>query len=251
MLHAMGQRKTSLYRRYIGRRNQEDGRVSMEDEITSTLLGPLAFLPKRDSAYFWYHLLKAGCKRTIADTPPESADIQLWPRRRGIEPDMHVVLNWSDGRTHTLLIELKWTAPLSGDDQLYRQWQEYLTDSERESATHLFIGKECSCAHAAKARNDIWNGSLVTQTWHQILSISTQLYFQLPETSQLKSWCYLVMISLEKLEIRPFLGFQLQPRHQQSLVNPPLFWTGIKGLNSLKSHALRTLSTDNYSFLAE
>lgn len=249
MLHAMGQRKTSLYRRYIGRRNQEDGRVSMEDEITSTLLGPLAFLPKRDSAYFWYHLLKSGCKRTIADTPPESADIQLWPRRHGIEPDMHVVLNWPDGHAHTLLIELKWTAPLSGDDQLYRQWQEYLTDSERESATHLFIGKECSCAHAAKAWDDVWDGALVTQTWNQVLSFVHQQRQSADMPDSLACWSDLVAITLDKMGIQPFCGFSELPQIIETDTTYPIFFSGLQGLDdALSEYPAASDNTQPYRF---
>lgn len=146
MLHAIEKSKTRISRRYLGYRDGIELRVSEEDEITSTVLGPLDFLTAAENHRFWQRLL-ASVKHAnfLPPSQPSNVEFGFWERRIAndasgtIEPDAIVRMCWPDGSTRTLLIELKWRAPLSGEDQLHRQWLQYLTEMERQTALHLLL----------------------------------------------------------------------------------------------------------------
>jgi hypothetical protein len=142
-----------------GRLQTNETRVAEEDEITSTLIGPLAFLPPAAIAAFWgavVHLRKP--EYAFPAKAPTRAEMFFWPRRNRVEPDLHVELTWSN-HTLILLVEFKWRAPLSGQDQLHDQWKTYLTPEERSRALHLFIGLDVSEASNALNRQDYGMGS--------------------------------------------------------------------------------------------
>lgn len=128
MLHAFCQQKSRLYKRYLGHREEGEKRVSEEDEITSLLIGPLDYLPPQASGSFWRALIEREISEslTFPAGPIDRVRMKFWPRR-SIEPDLLVELDWCTGERRLLLVELKWNAPLSGDDQLHRQWNEFLT----------------------------------------------------------------------------------------------------------------------------
>jgi hypothetical protein len=59
MLHATARRgKSTLYKRYLGHREKGELHVHGEDEITSTVIGPLDFLLPSEVHYFWNNVLK-------------------------------------------------------------------------------------------------------------------------------------------------------------------------------------------------
>jgi hypothetical protein len=51
MLQTIFHKKTKIYSRYLGHRDEGERRVSEEDELTGLLLGSLAFMPQKESAY--------------------------------------------------------------------------------------------------------------------------------------------------------------------------------------------------------
>jgi hypothetical protein len=141
-----------------------------------------------------------------------------------------IEFSWEDKNVKplVLLIELKWKAPLSGEDQLQRQWQEFLSEQERKNALHLFIAPETSAG--AAARDDrVWQGRLVLLPW---MEIKTTLKKLMTEGSSLARWAGLVNEFLEKIGIQGFNGFSrlaLSQESQDSLsrhVSSPLFWRG-------------------------
>ncbi|HRQ65866.1 MAG TPA: hypothetical protein PKZ76_13565 [Xanthomonadaceae bacterium] len=172
MLHAIERKKSPAHRRYTGHRDEHERRVHEEDEITSLVFGTLSLLPDEEGVAFWLALLDR-LKVSEGLRCPESGlaqQISLWPRlagtdddgRAGVEPDMMVTLSWDakEGpQSLVLLVEFKWRAPLSGDDQLQRQWRaakmKWLGPGNR--LLHLFVGQDLSGAHAARARNDVWS----------------------------------------------------------------------------------------------
>lgn len=114
-------------------------------------------MPEKTAALFWHLLLIEMKAPNYTSSSPDSAHIGFWPKfsaeqGRTIEPDMFVELRWADGTIFKLIVELKWRAPLSGNDQLHRQW-EYCID-ERINAFHLFIALETSAAQAARSCPD-------------------------------------------------------------------------------------------------
>ncbi len=237
MLQAINQGQTNFYKRYMGHREHGE-RVSEEDELTSLILGPLELIPGHLSAIFWGTLLSEFKIPYVPTNFPEKAEIAFWQSRkniltgRTIEPDIVVNLKWSSGESFLLLIEMKWRAPLSGEDQLHRQWTEFLTEEERINALHLFIAPETSEALKARGARDVWSGRLLAISWFDILSIlkdkirKNDLAFE-----PLMPWMNHVVALLDKLGIRPFRGFKYLklPEYKFTKESDHLFWNGFGG----------------------
>lgn len=233
MLHAITQKKTSIYQRYLGHRDESEKCVREEDEITSLIMSPLSFLPSRAIGVFWQRLVSYGKEYKLPVGPVMKAKMHFWPKRKSIEPDMLVELDWATGERRRLLIEFKWRAQLSGKDQLYRQWNYFLTETERDNGCHIFIGPELNAAINARSENNIWNGKLLLRSWLQILNVLSELDTD-PEGELLIPWAQQVKTFLELLQIKPFFGFD-------RLEHPPLslydgrraFWNAFVGFNHL------------------
>lgn len=59
MLHAFSHKKSRLYQRYLGHRDEtSERRVTEEDEITSLMMGPLAFLSPAAITAFWIAVVR-------------------------------------------------------------------------------------------------------------------------------------------------------------------------------------------------
>lgn len=224
MLHAFSNKKSRLYRRYLGHRDDvTERRVAEEDEITSLIMGPLAFLSPAAIGAFWAGLVRLrNPEHEFPIGSPTQAQMYFWPRRGKIEPDLRINLAWG-GETRVILVEFKWRAPLSGENQLHEQWRTYLTSEERESALHVFIGLETSAGAQAMIREDIWNGRLVTRSWFDVLSTLPTL--KTGAALELHRWGEQVKKCLNLLAVRPFNGFgSLAPR-QIPTVSGPIFFT--------------------------
>ncbi len=196
--------------------------VRQEDEITSTILGPLEFLNVSDHYQFWRHLLnEVGRIAFLLETTPQKIILELWPHRVAkdtsskIEPDAIVHIIWPDNESRILLIEFKWHADLGSSDkckrdQLHRQWLQYLTAEEREKALHLFIAPEISAGIQAIENEDaggnVWlqGNRLIPISWLHIRSI---LEIFPNESSPLYRWAQLTNNFLEAIGIRKFAGF--------------------------------------------
>lgn len=239
MLHATEKNKGKLYTRYLGSRDGRESKVHEEDEITSIVLGPLDFLTPEELGRFWRSVLATTSHAEfLPDSAPDRTKIDFWERRAArdtgnpIEPDVVVRMRWPNGATRVLLIELKWRAPLSGTDQLHRQWQCYLDEVERQQALHLFIAPELSeGAHApdnVSAGGDVWEtkgkNRLVLLSWLHIRGILGELAV---EPSSLGRWSRLADQFLEKLKIKKFSGFSCITSEMPIPAAPagPIFWS--------------------------
>ncbi|QVN05638.1 hypothetical protein JYG35_18580 [Pseudomonas rhodesiae] len=144
-----------------------------------------------------------------------------------------------------MLVEFKWNAPLSGSDQLHRQWSEYLTHAERKVAHHLFIAPEISAGLNAISQNDVWNGRLILRSWINVLEILNRL--DCSSDAGLAKWKSQVTNLLKNLGIRRFQGFSsLYPPslHEGS----SLFWNPINGFKELEPRIGLPLKTTTPSF---
>ncbi|WP_236235378.1 hypothetical protein [Pseudomonas faucium] len=207
MLHAFNQKKSRLYQRYLGvRHDPQERRITAEDEITSLVMGPLAFLGAPSIGLFWQKLI--ALQLHDVDFPagaPDTADMWFWPKREGIEPDLHVRLCWGD-QTRTVLVEFKWRAPLSTPTQLHDQWRRYLEPEEQANAYHLFIGLDASEALGARARDDIWNGRLLACNWFNVMTVLTNL--EALSHEGLVLWSKQVTALFALLNVPTFRGFE-------------------------------------------
>jgi hypothetical protein len=257
MLQAITRNKSNIHRRYLGHRDIDEYHVREEDELTALLLGPLELLPDNVNAYFWYQLLKTHGAQDLPDDFPTGSRILFWPSRKTrygtrIEPDIEVVLLWPNGSNRTLVIELKWRAPLSGKRQLHDQWGEYLTADERKHGFHLFIAPETSAALRALSDQDVWRGKLIPLNWHTVLaSLRSISACQQQEAKLLHAWSSQVTAVLTKLHIHEFNGFNSisTARHMEGLEQKGLiFWRGFSGFDGLKTYPQRLLDHSSIFF---
>lgn len=247
MLQAITKSKSNIYRRYLGHRDQDDSRrVAEEDELTALLIGPLEFFPKHLSGLFWGHLLSEMKAPKIPQGIPVSATIEFWPSRKietndskiaRIEPDLMVDLFWPKGEKRSLLIEMKWRARLSGEDQLHNQWTKFLSKDEQEKSFHLFIAPETSEALKARDLQDVWNGRLLAISWFDLLAVFHDIVnSNRNQFNDLIPWIINVISLMNKLGIRPFTGFNglIQAGIINScLHNKNIFWRGFDGFECL------------------
>ena len=232
MLHAFCHKKSRLYKRYLGHRDEGEQRVCEEDEITALILGPLDYLPSEAVGIFWRAVIEQGGREIPLALPPGPVvhtEMHFWPRRN-IEPDLLIELHWADGVRRLLLVELKWNAGFSGSDQLQLQWREFLTSAEREVAYHVFIAPEISAGVTALSRENIWGGRLLLRSWVSILHVLQHLEGT-PDDGFAK-WKSQVVSFLARLGIMPFRGFAgLDIPHKTS--KSPIFWSSLKGFAPL------------------
>lgn len=226
MLHAFSHKKSRLYKRYLGyREDPAEKRVAEEDEITSLIMGPLAFLSPAAVGAFWLSLVRLrNPDHEFPAGAPTHADMHFWPRRGKIEPDLRVDLAWGDD-TRVLLVEFKWRAPLSGENQLHDQWEIYLRPDEHDHALHLFIGLDTSEGINALNRRDIWQGKLLMRSWFDVLtSVST---INSGSALELRRWSEQVEKCLRLLAVRPFNGFDAIPQPPAAAISGPIFFQSV------------------------
>lgn len=243
MLHAFARNKSKAYNQYLRTRNPSEQRINSEDEITSLVFGPLEFLSVLDNWKLWKAILESNATTSrsgplppdfIADFAPILFTYTFWPRKNNIEPD--VVLEFFNelGESRSLLIELKWNAGPSGEDQLEKQWLHFQGE-KHASSLHLFIAKRAlqpspdlrlwSCKESGVSTEN----RLREISWHDFKHEIVQIVPR-PDTSvPLKRWCELASGFLRQLRIRPFVGFFAAVRLAQAIeddVDPHIaFWS--------------------------
>jgi hypothetical protein len=221
MLHAIRHRKTNHHQRYRSRDPGYHGRVAAEDEITSTIFGPLAMFPAADSIAFWRELLRAKRSDFFPHGEPVSARYKFWARfqstkadRTSVEPDLLVEYEWHDKQRRNLLVEIKWNAGLSGESQLENQWIACLDVAERSSSLHFFIAHtigEAVAADPAKASSaSPWRDGpeavsrLLPMVWPDV---RTALRGFADRKHALSLWASLTADMLGSLGVSDFVGF--------------------------------------------
>lgn len=232
MLHVTYHRgKSSLYKRYLrgSTASQDDGErnIHKEDEIVSTIFGPLDFLEPPEVYRFWSRLLMSAGKDNflLPEATLKSASIEFWPRYNSVEPDAHLTFEWSGGEFRTLLIEFKWHANLSGDDQLQLQWKKYpKKQTDHDHAIHLFIAPEISEGIKARNENDVWGGRLLLISWMEVCSTLNRLAEK--DRDGLGRWAKYAANFLGRVGIYDFTGFRnlTSDPFQLDDVPPVLFW---------------------------
>jgi hypothetical protein len=243
MLHAFARNKSKAFNQYLPTRNPSEQRINSEDEITSLVFGPLEFLSASDNWKIWKAILQNNASLSIsgslppdflADFSPTSVTYDFWPKKNRVEPDLVVEFLNDLGKSRSLLIELKWDAPPSGEDQLRKQWLNF-QDGKHASSLHLFISKRAlqepadlhlwSCREAGASTEN----RLRQIRWHDFKHELVQQVLRRDASMSLRKWCELTSGFLHHLRIRPFVGFfrtlQLAAAIEEE-VNPHLvFWS--------------------------
>ena len=146
MIQAMIRGKSNLRSRYIGRNHGlHDGRRTQEDEITSLMLGVLAYQPP---AVVWAimrtWLVHLGVGKRIQ--LPELIDgltceVRFWPRSNYVEPDVVIDVFRFQKLELRVVVEAKWNAGESGEDQFKKQRQAFERDTIPSQFVHLALLK--------------------------------------------------------------------------------------------------------------
>lgn len=266
MLHAINGNKSKLYERYLGVRtgildDSVSGNTTAEDEITSTLFGPLEFMTPSD---VW-----SIAKILLGDAAPKEVDpkefkLEFWNKLKTenenyIEPDAELIFFQDRKPIVAILLELKWNAfegkDKDGKYQLDKQWEgfnKYLEGKFRVrgevlSVYHLFIAKEPAVKNVVEDREqDARNENLICLTWDAVrAALETVAVRAALETvgegtysHAVYKWAFLANKFLElATATRPFGGFGLPSTEKtpegfgaypeiefSKLSKRPLFW---------------------------
>jgi len=215
MLHAIAKKKSLRHKIYhLDKLNKlqrsEESVVRAEDEITSTILGPLDFLNFDETYKFWREIVRL--KKSDDSQPilpiesPNSGSVEFWPMR-SVEPDAFFKYEWCDGKCVNFLVELKWMAPISGKEQLHRQWNEFLEESQKKNSVHVFISPNAITginAINAYSLSEQHRKQIVNLSWSQICEVLNKFE---KEDGKLSRWAKLSKDFLSRVGVGVFEGF--------------------------------------------
>lgn len=250
MLHAFARNKSRAYTRYLGARDPSESRVCSEDEITSTIFGPLDFISPSDHWDLWKRVLQNhGSNDLTGPMPadfigtfsPTASTLEFWPKKEKIEPDLVIRFSDNCGKTRSLLIELKWDAPTSGDDQLQKQWL-YYHHREHDSSMHLFIAKRMGSLPADRRpwASITSDGSPISRLrairWQEFRDAIAKVGGMPTVSVPLRRWCVLTSGFLGQVGICRFVGFHEANRLAASIAHQE------PGLGQFWSHFAKPLN---------
>ncbi|MBS0460891.1 MAG: hypothetical protein JSS41_00275 [Proteobacteria bacterium] len=181
-----------------------------EDEVVSSVFGPLLYFTDKQRATIFWHLL-CGIRAYAQNDFTSNiftAKIEFWPsivNERRVEPDILVTLTPPSGSQTLLMIEAKWNSGLS-KDQLKQQW-DALRCSERYSngvdVRHVFLSKKF-CTHQEMKVSDATHVQRLTSiSWAQLVLLLQHLN----NDPTLKMWADHVQSAMTRLGQVPFNGF--------------------------------------------
>jgi hypothetical protein len=234
MLHAIEKNKSKLYERYRGVRAFHDrGNLTMEDEITSIIFGPLEFMSVTDVWDIAKILLGKACN--IDNHSPTKFELKFWEKLKKddgnhIEPDAELIFLDGEKRLLGILIELKWNAP-EGENQLEKQWAAFNEKMGNCPVHHLFIAKKIAANKVTEKVNSAnLHDKLVAVSWDDVKSSLYALHSS--KSFAVSRWADLSSNFIQcALSGRPFTGFGTEDGFGQypeidfsSLEQRPLFW---------------------------
>lgn len=241
MLHAIEKNKSKLYERYWGLQDLSvRGNITAEDEITSTLFGPLEFMTPLD---VWFIAEKILGEDKLPTESPTKFELNFWRTlENGKEPDAELIFYANNNPILAILFELKWGASegvdKEGKYQLDTQWEAF-RKLHRCDAYHLFIAKESAVKKVEEAinkgRENIWGGKLTCRSWDGVRGILDKVVKE--DGYAVYRWACLVNNFLQlATATQPFGGFGMSAEEVpegfgaypeidfSKLTHRPLFW---------------------------
>jgi hypothetical protein len=217
-----------------------------EDEITSTVFGPIKFMDSRDA---WRAVCEAGLVSTtpLRDAVPRRHFVDFWPpflnpgRPRFDEwhhesPDVLFRFEFDNAQELWLILEVKWNEPQTSHDnegrntQLAHQWlavtksdrandvrakgkldfkHTYLTKNFSEARSGIVETADCT-AQGFDSDRKTWIANALPLTWADLRANLERLARN--NSSQLCDWAHAVSEFLSIKNVMPFHGFrQLDP----------------------------------------
>lgn len=233
MLHAIYRKKSQLpAQRYAASAGAQDTRRTQEDEITSTIFGPLDFMSVEA-------LRKVIGSLFERELPPKSSNISIefWPGYDRVEPDVVFIEDLEDKRKNAYIVEVKWNAPL-GEEQVERQIDAVEAIEGIHRTSHIVLSRHILNVDA-QSRN---------LTWMDFKDRVISLKKSTSTDRALTKWIDLVDCFLEQCNIRHFRGFgevKVPVTTRQSLESA-IFWPGFQGWEGIENP-----DTDIRDFLSE
>lgn len=184
-----------------------------EDEITSVILGPLAYMPVQDVwklFQVWLPFKDISC----CLSHPVDVEFDFWPNLKKvgrIEPDLRVRFIGSDKETVLILLfEVKWNSGISGKDELINQWNA-LSELDRKNAFHVYLVKNTPLGakelkdSLARYDSKTWEERLVCIGWYSLIET---LHFDRPQFGKtMNIWADGVLAFLQGYGQTVFTGF--------------------------------------------
>lgn len=220
MLHAIARPGKSKRDRAIHAFRVEKTSVAdkfYEDEVTSSVLGPLVFLQAEDVQLIWQALLP-DLAVLRGNGVADHCEVRLWDRRKikgqpgTVEPDVRFDFCWHTEwgeKKHMVLLEVKWRAAVGHIEQMHRQWQEYLTAHERDHCTHVLLTQSTRSLDVLRSYTDN-HGTAVWMGWSwfrlAIARLAEQLQSDGKGNTPLCKWARLVDVFLGEVGIHRFTG---------------------------------------------
>ncbi len=221
MLHAIYRKKSQLpTHRYVTSAKAQDTRRTQEDEITSTIFGPLDFMPTEDLGKIIEVLFDSESTPNCNDI-----SIQFWPRYNQVEPDIVFLEDLDNGKRNAYIVEVKWNAPL-GSKQVEQQLDAVKTIEGIHSTSHIVLSRYAIDV-GTQSRN---------LTWMDFKDRIIDLRKSASAGRSLRKWIDLVDCFLEKCNVRHFRGFSagkvsdMAGQGMESVI----FWPGFQGWKYIK-----------------
>lgn len=217
MLHATHRHKTKLpYQRYAMHRELGDDRRTQEDEITSTIFGPLDFMQKTTANRIVNQLLEED-KDLDSDVT-----IEFWPRIANVEPDVLITRKTSAG-VECYIVEIKWNAPL-GETQIQDQVNAVKSERHPDKLQHMVISRFAQSVETPST----------ACTWMDFKDRFVPDANNGSNDSVFEKWRKLVTDYLETCNVRHFCGFKkIKDVPELSEYDGFIFWEGWKGWDGL------------------
>ncbi|MCX5831362.1 MAG: hypothetical protein NT140_05675 [Deltaproteobacteria bacterium] len=120
----------------------------IEDEVTSTIFGPIVDMPGGAAWNIIKGLSKASgiSKELLSDSPVDKVEANFWPDfyknvldeyRIHVIPDVYFHFSFQDGTSCNVLLEVKWGQALGPRCELVRQWTT--RPRSAEEWIHLYL----------------------------------------------------------------------------------------------------------------
>ena len=221
MLHAARKNKTRLpAQRYAAWSASGEARRTQEDEITSTIFGPLDFMPQETVNCIINAIFQDSCC-----TDDDEISMELWPRIDRIEPDILFTKKSTDGSVMYFVIEVKWNAPL-GETQVVDQIKAVRKERNPKNIKHMVLSR-FSLPVGTLSENCTW------MDFKERLQAGKKTYPR--DDSIYGKWCELTTDFLEACNVRHFRGFGRTMENSICLPrnNKHIFWSGFDGWKAI------------------
>jgi len=191
----------------------------IEDLMTSTILGSLAYMPPEWASKALRAIL--GSRVPLPEGIPSAIDVKLWPSERAdsrrVEPDAVIKLekNASASEERTFLIEAKWKHKIT-KEQLQNQ---------RKAVKHnhhiLLVPHEAQTSSRSHVDD---GGQVIIITWYAVASGLITLARNEGTASPLGRWAQAAADFLAEMGERPFAGFRQTKWQYLCPPEAPLFY---------------------------